>query len=83
MREEYKALYHAIFKDHDYTWEDIDRKMYRKILLEEGYDKEAIKKEMTYLKKKSGEISFFGIVSLGWNFLIAEARCILCIIPCR
>jgi hypothetical protein len=52
MTSPYKPLYTAIFERCDYTWEDIDKLIYPKILKEEGYSKEQINIEMEHLRKK-------------------------------
>lgn len=54
MKQKYSPLYLKILCTHSYTWEDLDKKIYRKILKEEGYEKNEIRKEMDYLKKKTG-----------------------------
>jgi hypothetical protein len=46
----YKPLYEAIFEEYNYSWEDLDLKIYRSILREMGYSKEAIKKEIAFLE---------------------------------
>lgn len=50
MKNIYRPLFLKIFKKYNYTWEDLDLKMYEKILKEEGIKKEKIKKEINFLK---------------------------------
>jgi len=52
MTVAYQPIYKSLFKEYNYTWEDIDEKIYPKLLREEGYSKEDIQREMDYVKKK-------------------------------
>lgn len=51
MSEKYSPLYEVLFKRYDYTWEDLDKDIYKKILLEEGYPQDIVDKELDYLDK--------------------------------
>jgi len=48
----YQPIYKDFFNKYGYTWEDIDFWIYPKLLKEEGYTNEQIKKEMMFLKEK-------------------------------
>jgi hypothetical protein len=50
MVSSYNPIWPELFEKYSYSWEDIDLKIYPEILMEEGFSKEEIDKEIEHIK---------------------------------